>query len=50
MSLLPRRGARPIFLNPLGLHTRYMLGAYLRHTLMVAAALRSKSPNARAVT
>ena len=36
---LQRRGARPIFLNPLGIHTRYMLGAYLRHTLMVAAAL-----------
>jgi lipopolysaccharide export system permease protein len=38
----PRRrepGSRPIYLTPLGLHTRYMLGAYLRHTLMVAAAL-----------
>ena len=32
-------GSRPIYLTPLGLHTRYMLGAYLRHTLMVAAAL-----------
>jgi len=32
-------GARPIFLTPLGIHTRTMLGAYLRHTLMVAAAL-----------
>jgi lipopolysaccharide export LptBFGC system permease protein LptF len=32
-------GARPIFLTPFGLHTRYMLGAYLRHTLMVMAAL-----------
>ena len=39
MSPLQRRGARAIFLNPFGLHTRYMLGAYLRHTLMVAAAL-----------
>ena len=37
---LPRwRGGRPIFLTPLGVHSRYMLGAYLRHTLMVAAAL-----------
>ncbi|HEY4077780.1 MAG TPA: LptF/LptG family permease [Rhizomicrobium sp.] len=38
----PRRrepGAHPIYLTPLGLHTRYMLGAYLRHTLMVVAAL-----------
>jgi lipopolysaccharide export system permease protein len=33
------RGPRPIFLTPLGVHTRTMLGAYLRHTLMVAAAL-----------
>src|SRR4051812_36495774 len=33
------RGARPIYLTPWGLYTRYMLGAYLRHTLMVAAAL-----------
>ncbi|HEX4635054.1 MAG TPA: LptF/LptG family permease [Rhizomicrobium sp.] len=33
------RGARPIFLTPLGLFTRYMLGAYLRHTMMVIAAL-----------
>jgi len=33
------RGARPIFLTPLGLHTRVMLGTYLRQTLMVAAAL-----------
>lgn len=32
-------GARPIFLSPLGLYTRYMLGAYLRHTVMVTAAL-----------
>src|ERR1700760_2141951 len=38
----PRRrepGAHPIYLTPLGLHTRYMLGAYLRHTMMVIAAL-----------
>lgn len=34
-----QRGARPIFLTPFGIHTRVMLGAYLRHTLMVAAAL-----------
>jgi lipopolysaccharide export LptBFGC system permease protein LptF len=33
------RGARTIYLTPLGLHTRYMLGAYLRHTMMVIAAL-----------
>src|SRR5580765_6628987 len=33
------RGARPIYLTPWGLYTRYMLGAYLRHTLMVSAAL-----------
>ena len=32
-------GARPIFLTPMGLYTRYMLGVYLRHTLMVIAAL-----------
>jgi lipopolysaccharide export LptBFGC system permease protein LptF len=35
----PRRGARPIFLTAFGIHTRYMLAAYLRHTLMVLAAL-----------
>ena len=34
-----RRGARPIHLAPLGIHSRYMLAAYLRHTLVVAAAL-----------
>jgi lipopolysaccharide export system permease protein len=34
-----RAGARPIQLSPFGLYTRYMLGAYLRHILMVAAAL-----------
>ena len=32
-------GARPIHLSPFGLYTRYMLGAYLRHTMMVIAAL-----------
>jgi lipopolysaccharide export system permease protein len=34
-----RRGARPIYLTPWGLYSRYMLGAYLRHTMMVCAAL-----------
>ena len=34
-----RRGARPVYLTPFGLYSRYMLGAYLRHTMMVAAAL-----------
>ena len=34
-----RRGARPIFFTPLGIHSRYMLGAYLRHTATVVAAL-----------
>jgi len=34
-----RRGARAIYLTPFGLHTRYMAGAYLRHTMMVSAAL-----------
>jgi lipopolysaccharide export system permease protein len=34
-----RGGARAIFLAPWGLYSRYMLGAYLRHTMMVAAAL-----------
>src|SRR5882724_9467006 len=33
------RGARPVYLTPLGLYTRYMAGAYLRHTMMVSAAL-----------
>jgi lipopolysaccharide export system permease protein len=32
-------GARPIHLAAFGLYSRYMLGAYLRHTMMVAAAL-----------
>lgn len=32
-------GARAIYLAPFGLHTRYLLGAYLRHTMMVIAAL-----------
>ena len=34
----PRR-ARAVYLTPLGLYSRYMLGAYLRHTMMVSAAL-----------
>jgi lipopolysaccharide export system permease protein len=34
-----RGGARPIHLAPWGLYSRYMLGAYLRHTMMVTAAL-----------
>jgi len=34
-----RGGARPIFLAPFGLYSRYMLFAYLRHTMMVSAAL-----------
>ena len=34
-----RRGARAIYLTPFGLHTRYMAVAYLRHTMMVSAAL-----------
>jgi len=36
-----RTGARSIHLTPFGLYTRYMLGAYLRHTMMVIAALMS---------
>jgi len=36
---MTRRGARPVYLSPGGLYTRYMLGAYLRHTMMVSAAL-----------
>src|SRR3954466_12958814 len=32
-------GARPVFLTPFGLYSRYMLGAYLRHIMMVSAAL-----------
>ena len=39
MSAPARHGGRPIYLTPFGLHTRYMLGIYLRHTLMVTAAL-----------
>jgi lipopolysaccharide export system permease protein len=39
MSEPLKRGARPIFLAPLGIHTHTMLGAYLRHTVTVAAAL-----------
>jgi lipopolysaccharide export system permease protein len=34
-----KQSARRIHLAPFGQHTRYMLAAYLRHTLMVAAAL-----------
>ena len=34
-----RGGARPIYFTPFGLYSRYMLGAYLRHTVMVTAAL-----------
>jgi lipopolysaccharide export system permease protein len=33
------QGARSITLAPWGLYSRYMLGAYLRHTLMVMGAL-----------
>ncbi len=33
------RGARAIYLTPFGLYTRYMAGAYLRHIMMVSAAL-----------
>lgn len=32
-------GARPVYLSPFGLYTRYLLGGYLRHTMMVIAAL-----------
>jgi lipopolysaccharide export system permease protein len=32
-------GARAVHLTPWGLYSRYMLGAYLRHTMMVSAAL-----------
>src|SRR6476469_494326 len=39
MSLVPQRGARAVYLSPWGLYSRYMLGAYLRHTMMVSAAL-----------
>ena len=39
MSARTQDGGRPIYLTPFGLHTRYMLGIYLRHTLMVTAAL-----------
>ena len=34
-----RSGARPSYLTPWGLYSRYMLGAYLRHIMMVLAAL-----------
>jgi lipopolysaccharide export LptBFGC system permease protein LptF len=36
---ISKQSARLIHLTPFGLHTRYMLAAYLRHTLMVAGAL-----------
>jgi lipopolysaccharide export system permease protein len=36
---MSQEGARSITLAPWGLYSRYMLGAYLRHTLMVAGAL-----------
>ncbi len=39
MSAPTRPGARPVHLTPFGLYSRYMLGAYLRHTMMVSAAL-----------
>jgi lipopolysaccharide export system permease protein len=32
-------GARSVYLSPFGLYTRYILGGYLRHTMMVIAAL-----------
>jgi len=34
-----KSGARAVHLTPWGLYSRYMLGAYLRHTMMVSAAL-----------
>jgi lipopolysaccharide export system permease protein len=34
-----RGGARPTHLAPWGLYSRYVLGAYLRHIMMVSAAL-----------
>ncbi len=39
MSAPAQRGARAVYLTPWGLYTRYMLGAYLRHIMMVSAAL-----------
>src|ERR1700712_759773 len=36
---LAQRGARAVYLSPFGLYSRYMLGAYLRHIMMVSAAL-----------
>jgi lipopolysaccharide export LptBFGC system permease protein LptF len=39
MTASTRRGAQPVHLAPFGLYSRYMLGAYLRHTIMVSAAL-----------
>lgn len=39
MNISARAAGRPIQLTPFGIHTRIMLGTYLTHTLMVAAAL-----------
>jgi lipopolysaccharide export system permease protein len=36
---MSQEGARPIALAPWGLYSRYMLGAYLRHIVMVTGAL-----------
>jgi len=36
---MSQSGARAVYLTPWGLYSRYMLGAYLRHTMMVSAAL-----------
>ena len=38
-SIKARGGARAVYLTPWGLYSRYMLGAYLRHIMMVSAAL-----------
>ena len=32
---MSQSGARAVYLTPWGLYSRYMLGAYLRHTMMV---------------
>jgi lipopolysaccharide export LptBFGC system permease protein LptF len=39
ISAKPARKAHPIYLAPLGLYSRYMLAAYFRQVLTVAAAL-----------
>jgi lipopolysaccharide export system permease protein len=36
---MSQEGARAVYLAPWGLYTRYMLGAYLRHIVMVTGAL-----------